>query len=518
MIAALLLSAISAASPDDLPASTRIEVRVETLANREGGRVESCEVVQVKSASSSRSLVSWSALDGKGAEPRGMACRCGAGAFTGDSTAPPAVTPAPILIHELSADVGWSAGAMDPGPVGALVISLTLTSREQIGFATDGKPRYTNPAKQIRSTRLEPGEEFLLPVPLDRRTCAALGVQDVLLRIRAGWAGREGGTEYGALAVVEASPGSDVVLDGGVAGRTGDDGTLLLANVPVGQRELRMRGVSGPIVTRTVSVVRGRTVPVAPGTTAAGSSRPRALAPVAKNAEGFQEYRRIRDGAIMVQIPEGDFLMGNLEIEGAPAPHTVYVSSFLMDKLPVTVGLFKRFAAATGHPLPPDPYWGVHDDFPVAFVRWDEAKGYCEWAGGRLPTEAEREKATRGTDGRMFPWGSKPPGPERAVFGRYWGQEGNDTVGARPAGASPYGLLDTEGNMWESCEDWWDPDYYTSSPRKDPPGPRTGTARVQRGGSWDSRWVTLSASRRNFAFIGYREGDFGFRCASDSPR
>jgi formylglycine-generating enzyme required for sulfatase activity len=151
-------------------------------------------------------------------------------------------------------------------------------------------------------------------------------------------------------------------------------------------------------------------------------------------------------------------------------------------------------------------------------MRWDEAKAYCEWAGGRLPTEAEREKATRGTDGRMFPWGSAPPSAEHAVFGRYWGQAGNDAVGGRPAGASPYGVLDSEGNMWESCEDWWDPDYYQSSPRKDPAGPRTGTARVERGGSWDSRWVTLSASRRNFAFIGYREGDFGFRCASDLPR
>jgi formylglycine-generating enzyme required for sulfatase activity len=264
-----------------------------------------------------------------------------------------------------------------------------------------------------------------------------------------------------------------------------------------------------------VSVVKGRTVLVAPGAAGSGAPPQPLLTPTGKNPEGFQEYRRVRDGAIMVEIPEGEFLMGNLETEGAPLPHTVYVSSFLMDKLPLTVGRFKRFAAATGRPLPPDPYWGVHDDFPVAFIRWDEARAYCEWAGGRLPTEAEREKATRGTDGRMFPWGSEPPSPERAVFGRYWGEQGNDAVGIRPAGASPYGLLDTEGNMWESCEDWWDPDYYKSSPQKDPTGPKTGWARVERGGSWDSRWVVLSASSRNFAHTGYREGDFGFRCASD---
>jgi formylglycine-generating enzyme required for sulfatase activity len=518
MIAALLLGALTAASPDDLPASTRIEVRVETVANRDDGSVESCEVVQLKSANSSRSLASWAAVDGKGAEPRGVACRCGAGAFTGNSTAAPAVTPAPILIHELSADVGWSAGAMDPGPFGALVISLTLTSRQLTGFAADGKPLYTNPAKQIRSTRLEPGEEFVLPVPLDSQGCSALGVHEVLLRIRAGWAGREGATEYGALAVLDAAPGSEVVLDGGAVGRALDDGTLLLPSVPTGQRELRIRGVSGPVVTRGVLAVNGRTVAVAPGAPGGASPLSPTLTPTQKNSEGFQEYRRVRDEAIMIQIPEGEFLMGNLQVEGAPLPHTVYVSSFLIDKLPLTAGRFKRFAAATGRPLPPDPYWGVHDDFPVAFMRWDEAKAYCEWAGGRLPTEAEREKATRGTDGRMFPWGSAPPSAEHAVFGRYWGQAGNDAVGGRPAGASPYGVLDSEGNMWESCEDWWDPDYYQSSPRKDPAGPRTGTARVERGGSWDSRWVTLSASRRNFAFIGYREGDFGFRCASDLPR
>jgi len=226
----------------------------------------------------------------------------------------------------------------------------------------------------------------------------------------------------------------------------------------------------------------------------------------------------VRDGATMIQIPEGEFLMGNLETEGAPLPHTVYVSSFLMDKLPLTVGRFKRFAVATRRPLPPDPYWGVHDDFPVAFIRWDEAKAYCEWAGGRLPTEAEREKATRGTDGRMWPWGREPPTPERGVFRRNWGQEGNDAVGIRPAGASPCGLLDTGGNMWEFCEDWWDSDYFKSSPQKDPAGPKTGRARVVKGGSWDSRPTVLSASSRNFAYTGYREGDFGFRCASDPPR
>jgi formylglycine-generating enzyme required for sulfatase activity len=352
---------------------------------------------------------------------------------------------------------------------------------------------------------------------VDDRGREVLGVRQVLLRVRAGWAGRDEATEYGAMTVTDAAPGSEVVLDGGVAGHAGADGALLLSSVPVGEHEVRLRGSSGPVISRMVMLVRGRTVRVAPVAANGDTVFQPSLEATGRNKEGYQEYRRVRDGATMVEIPEGEFPMGNLETEGAPQPHTVFVSTFLMDKLPLTVGRYEQFATATGRPLPPDPFWGVHDDHPVAFVRWEEAKAYCEWVGGRLPTEAEREKASRGTDGRFFPWGSEPPSDERAVFGRYWGERGNDTVGVRPAGASPYGLLDPEGNMWEFCEDWYDPDYYKSSPQRDPLGPNTGRARVVRGGSWDSRWVALSAAKRNFAYTGYREGDFGFRCAANPP-
>lgn len=530
MVMVLFPGMPAAQSKGDNPSFKQIEVRVETLANREGGPAEPCEVIQVKSASSSLSFASWSTLGESGSletEPPGKAVstlrssanHCGAGPFPGISSAPSGAPPlAPFQIYEVSAGVGWDSGAMDPGPVGAFRIALVLTSRQQTGFSPEGKPLYSAPVIDRRSTRLEAGEEYVVPVLVDPRGRETLGVHEVLLRIRAGWAGREGATEYGSLAVMEAAPGSEIILDGGIAGRAGADGSLLLSNVSVGQHEISVRGGSGSVASRILSVVKGRTVLVTTAAAASGSPPQPSLTSTGKNPQGFQEFRRVRDGAIMVQIPEGEFLMGNLQTEGAPLPHTVYVSSFLMDKLPLTVERFKRFAAATGRPLPPDPYWGVHDDFPVAFVRWDEAKAYCEWTGGRLPTEAEREKATRGTDGRMWPWGSEPPSPERGVFRRNWGLEGNDAVGIRPAGASPYGLLDTGGNMWEFCEDWWDPDYYKSSPKKDPAGPKTGRARVVKGGSWDSRPTVLSASSRNFAYTGYREGDFGFRCAADPPR
>jgi formylglycine-generating enzyme required for sulfatase activity len=526
MVMAAFPQVVAAQALDEAADARRLEVRVETLANRMAGAAESCEVRQVKRASAAPTFVAWSTLGEAGpteTAPPGTAgmnlrrpvVRCGAEAFPGSPPAPAGAPLAPWLIQEVSVGVGWDGGAMDPGPVGAVKVALTLTARHLTGVAPDGKPLYSAPVTDRRTPRFEAGEELVVPVPVEAPGRETLGVPEVLLRIRVGWAGREGGTAYGALAVMDAAPGSEIMLDGGVAGHAGADGRLLLPNVPVGQREVHLRGESGGVVSRPVSVVLGRTMLVAPEAVGSGAPPPPTLTPAGKNAKGFQEYQRGRDGATMVLIPAGEFLMGNLATEGAPLPHTVYLSSFLMDKLPVTVGRFKRFAAATGRPLPPDPYWGVHDNAPVAFVRWDEARAYCEWTGGRLPTEAEREKATRGTDGRMFAWGDDPPGPEHAVFGRVWGQEGNDTVGMRPAGASPYGLLDMAGNVWEFCEDWWDQDYFQSSPPKDPLGPKTGRARVVRGASWDSRWVTMSASMRTFAYTGYREGDFGFRCAME---
>jgi formylglycine-generating enzyme required for sulfatase activity len=219
---------------------------------------------------------------------------------------------------------------------------------------------------------------------------------------------------------------------------------------------------------------------------------------------------------VVVKIPAGEFLMGNREAEGQPLEHKVDVSEFLMDKTAVTWGQFKKFAGETGTSLPPDPpYWGIHDDHPAVFVTWEEAKAYCEWTGGRLPAEAEREKAARGKDGRKYPWGNEEPDPKRAVFRRNWGDIATDPVGAHPSGASPYGLLDMGGNVWEWVADWYDDKYYEVSPQRDPKGPRTGRAHVVRGGSWDSRPDVLSASCRNWGYRGYREGDFGFRCAMD---
>jgi formylglycine-generating enzyme required for sulfatase activity len=498
-LAVMLGAAVMAPAANDVPVGRRIDLHFETVADRVDGPAQACEADQVRSATTPSPFAFWSTVAGAGAP-----ARCGVGALP--PAAPDAIAAPPFLVHELSADVGWNEGTMDPGALGAFEILLTLKTRQN-----------GTPVIDRRLIRLEPGEEFVVPLAVDARGPGAAGFQDVLIRVRAGWAGRDGATLYGAIAVAGAKPGSEVLLDGGAVGIAAADGSLTLPNVAAGQREVRVFGASSAF-DRTVIVLPGSTVRVAPEAFDGGSARQPALEATASNNEGFREYRRVRDGVTMVEIPEGEFLMGNLETEGKPEPHTVFVSTFLIDKLPLTVARYRQFATATGRPLPPDPYWGANDEDPVSFVRWDEGKAYCEWAGGRLPTEAEREKATRGTDGRLYPWGSEPPTPERAVFRRNWGQAGNDKAGIRPSGAGPYGLLDTGGNMWEYCEDWYSPDYFKSSPPKDPPGPKTGRARIVKGGSWDSRPTVLSASSRNFAYTGYREGDFGFRCAANPPR
>jgi formylglycine-generating enzyme required for sulfatase activity len=326
-------------------------------------------------------------------------------------------------------------------------------------------------------------------------------------------------SNLGRIDIYANAPGATVLLDGGVVGTVPESGEFTVNFVRPGLREVSLRSDSEGARDWFVRVVPGRTHLLDfPATRARARQANLSLDPMENNEEGYKEFRRRRDGAVMIEVPEGEFLMGNKRTERSPYEHLVYLSGFLIDRTAVTWAQYRKFVAGTGIPMPPhDPYWGIHDDHPAVYVTWEEARSYCEWTGGRLPTEAEREKAARGTDARLYPWGEEEPSTDRAVFRRTWANEATDPVGIRPLGASPYGGQDMGGNVWEWCLDWYSDEYLEDSPYRDPPGPESGRAHVVRGGSWDSRPDVTSASCRNWGYPGYREGDFGFRCARNAP-
>lgn len=453
----------------------------------------------------------------EGWEAVGSRVGCGGGSFEKVSDSK-VLSETPYLLASVSTAAGFLPSVLTPERVLSLNISLSL--KELSGFGKGGEPIYQQ-SEVKRDFFLSDRREAFVPLLIaNAAEMEAFGIREVFLKVAVASLGEESAAAYGVLSVTSRPPGGAILLDGGVVGRISAGAETALRNVPVGLRDVRVRDTSGRDSGEAVRVEKDRTVLVE--VNLAGPPRdmsPHRLVTLGKNTPGYEEYRRESDGAVVVKIPAGDFLMGNAKTERSPLEHRVSVSGFLMDKTPVTWGLYKKFARATGIPLPPhDPYWGIHDDHPAVYVTWEEAKAYCEWAGGRLPTEAEREKAARGTDTRKYPWGDEEPDPQRGVYRHEWGYEATGAVGTHPMGASPYGLLDMGGNVWEYCSDWYDDGYYTVSPPRDPKGPPSGVARVVRGGSWDSRPSVLSCSCRNWAYKGYREGDFGFRCAMNAPK
>jgi formylglycine-generating enzyme required for sulfatase activity len=221
----------------------------------------------------------------------------------------------------------------------------------------------------------------------------------------------------------------------------------------------------------------------------------------------------------MVYVPAGTFTMGSRFNYKEPA-HEVYLDAFWIDQTEVTNARY-RLCVDEGVCLWPshsdseirEKYYDnpEFDDYPVAGVTWFEAQTHCEWANKRLPTEAEWEKAARGTDERLYPWGDDID-CSRLNCCQCVGDA--TRVGSHPSGASPYGCLDMAGNVHEWVADWLDRDYYGRSPRENPQGPDSGTYRVVRGGSWWQVDFFALTVHRDGARPG-QQGQ-GFRCASSS--
>jgi formylglycine-generating enzyme required for sulfatase activity len=228
---------------------------------------------------------------------------------------------------------------------------------------------------------------------------------------------------------------------------------------------------------------------------------------------------------VQVYVPSGQFLMGSpeeeLEAGKAEKPqHSVYLSTYWIDQTEVTNAMYLR-CVREGVCRPPketssktrpayfdEPGFG---DYPVIYVAWQDAEAYCRWAGRRLPSEAEWEKAARGIDGRVYPWGDYPPNAGMANFNNQVGD--TRPVASYPAGASPYGALNMAGNVAEWVADWYDPDYYPVSSASNPTGPETGEFRLLRGGSWYSLVRAIRVASRLSNYPDLQSDAVGFRCA-----
>ena len=241
-----------------------------------------------------------------------------------------------------------------------------------------------------------------------------------------------------------------------------------------------------------------------------------------------------RDGAPLNLIPAGEFLMGtsisNRDGGRDEYPERrIFLDAFYMDSLEVTNGRYLEFVKATGHRLPEHPrdktltLWqgptvpAAFKDHPVVNVDWHDAAAYCAWAGRRLPTEAEWERAARGTTGRRFPWGDAEPTRTLANYLNQWRNgAGLEPVGSHPQGASPEGVQDLQGNVWEWVADWYDPSYYEKGPTRNPKGPDEGTRKVIRGSGWESEAPLLRSAHRLNSDPKNRNHSLGFRCAIDA--
>ncbi len=224
----------------------------------------------------------------------------------------------------------------------------------------------------------------------------------------------------------------------------------------------------------------------------------------------------------MILIPAGEFIMGANDggIDEQPQ-RVVYLDAFAIHQYEVTIYQYNEFVVATGHRQPlnryvKDIHFFNNANQPAIYVSWLDAYDYCQWAGLRLPTEAEWEKAARGTEGLSWPWVEK----YQPTFANFKGEEDHGVfttaVGSYEKDKSPYGVYDMAGNVKEWVQDWYDDRYYANAPLKNPQGPERGEMKVMRGSSWRDSLYSGRATGRLQMVPGYRYEAVGFRCAKSA--
>ena len=445
-----------------------------------------------------------------GWEPGARSTRCGSGSFEDVISNFSQTVGTPYMIVDFSATPVAE-------PAGALNLSVSLRIRTLASVDKSGKPIYSSRTDN-RTIRIESAGAVTLPLLVgDPDAEEAFAVHEVLLRLSARILSQDAPATYGSISVSSDVPGARIFLGEAFVGTISEERATLVTNVVAGITEVSVRDFSERGARKAIVVDSGLTAEVAIKILPrARAMNPSDLIPVGSNPQGHEEYWRAKDGSHVVRVPAGDFLMGSPEGEGEPRERPqrgVRVPEFLIDKTEVTWRQYREFAERTGSLLPPAPVSGSPDDYPVSNVLWEEAQRYCEWVGGRLPTEAEWEKAARGSDGQKYPWGEQwDPlrcnswirGPKRPV-----------RVGSYPDGVSPYGVMDMAGSMWEWCADWYrennDPDGSTT----DQKGRIAGRRRVLRGGSWISQSLWVRAAYRYSATPASRNVHNSFRCVLD---
>ena len=217
-----------------------------------------------------------------------------------------------------------------------------------------------------------------------------------------------------------------------------------------------------------------------------------------------------------VYVPAGEFLMGSSDDDNAAQsdekpPHEVTLAAFWIMQTEVTNTQYQQCVEAGACTAPNNERWNQTEyaAHPVTHVNWQQANDYAAWVGGRLPTEAEWEKAARGTDGRLYPWGNEAPDETRLNFNQNVGD--TSRVGTYSSGASPYRAFDMAGNVWEWTNDWYNIVYYATAPADNPLGPASGTYRVVRGGSWNGNTSGVRSAFRLRSSPGDQHFGLGFR-------